>query len=354
MDPKIYHLIIFDLFLISCYLLWTYNNITSSSFQSLTQSGESKGQLRTRKLSHYYFLLGHLHPTHVSSSKILNVERNIAFVHIGKTGGTTAGCMIRMTQEKGEIRRNVCSRVKNATLDELKSHETQISKLVTQNYHVRKDNLNKFTSFLVTARHPIDRLISWFLYQHPLNDCENWEENYTESSAFKVFECYPELDKLVRNGLRMNGNSDCEKAAFDCVIGKDKGCEHMYHNYEWYLNGILNDPNKEIFVLRTENFWDDWESINNILGGSSEEIQKIEPVTHTKNRFTGEQKNYSVTNRTMSQEGLANACHVLCNEIQVYRQLLTRATNLNDNDRRLSIQKISETCPLEVNGCSRT
>jgi len=46
---------------------------------------------------------------------------------------------------------------------------TQISLQVQEYYHARKHSKTKFNSFIVSVRHPIERMVSWFLHQHTKN-----------------------------------------------------------------------------------------------------------------------------------------------------------------------------------------
>lgn len=41
-------------------------------------------------------------------------------------------------------------------------------------------------------------------------------------------------------------------------------------------------------------------------------------------------------------------CHVLCNEIQVYKDIIRRAVNLNREDVTNSMEDLRKTCPKEA------
>jgi len=294
-------------------------------------------------------------------------SRNIAYVHVGKTGGTSVACLIRKAQEGYKIRRSVCERV-NRSLDRLRGkNESHISQQVVKTYHCQKDQIyEEYSSYLVSARDPIDRFVSWYMYQHPRNDYEEWGKNDYLRPSYKVFLCYPQLDQLVTHGLRareeygdinqnLSANDYCKRIAKNCITGRDKGCRHMYHNYQWYLDDILSDESKEFYVVRTEHQDYDWKTINAMLGdnANTENQLGLKQVSQRSNRYTGELKVNSVNNRTMSKEGINNICFVLCKEIKTYKKLLFKALNLNGEEREKSIQNIANICPLETSYISR-
>jgi hypothetical protein len=55
----------------------------------------------------------------------------------------------------------------------------------------------------------------------------------------------------------------------------------------------------------------------------------------------------------ITEAGLANVCRALCYEIQIYKRLLVEAINLNDDDRRQSLEELRQVCPLETSLSTR-
>lgn len=277
------------------------------------------------------------------------INRNIAFVHIGKTGGTTASKMIRrQCTFSSDI---ACA--KHIAVEEYKSipksNETQISKQVQEYYHVRKVNATKYNSFIISVRHPIDRLISWFLHEHPLNGLLPRRK---DDDILNLFECYKEINDLATIGLQPTLSNDekkryCQLLARYYVTGKLNRSQHSTANYHYYTNDLLHEYNssqKEIFLLRTNYFWKDWESINYILGGGHNSTIEINHHTHRQNK----EHKVIVSNRTISLGGLVNFCKFLCAEIQLYKELIYRAANLNDMDKDTSLNELKETCPIQA------
>ena len=309
-----------------------------------------------------------------SGQQVQSAKQNIAYIHIGKTGGTSVACLIRKAQELYNTRQRVCERVDRSLNKLLEGNsESYISQQVTGAYHGRKDEeYDKYALYLVTARNPIDRFISWYLYQHPENGYEGWNiKNYHLRPSYKVFTCYPELNQLATYGLQTDKQKNeiyyqnlseaqqknetyCKRIANNCVSGRDHGCSHMHFNYQWYLNDIVHNEHKQFYVIRTEYQDYDWSIINNILGSYVNQQQYqhqqlgLKKVSHHTNRFTGKVKIRNVDNTTISQEGIRNTCRMLCKEIQTYKQLLLRAFNLKEDEKNKSIGSVASVCPIET------
>jgi len=268
-------------------------------------------------------------------------KREIAFVHIGKTGGTSVSLMIRRrcftSDEAGCKEEEFLKRkIKN---------ESEISKQVKEYYHGRRPDVSKYPSFIVTVRDPIDRIVSAYLFEH-----------LTHVKA----RCYKTVDDFVTIGLKLPESIDgnftlCQWLAFqstrgacDCPRGNKNGLSmtqyhqilHSFANYHYYVGELLQHDEKEIFVLRTEELSEDWWHLNKLLGGRDERPHNVEKVTH--------RSADKVQNRTMSSEGVQNLCHVLCEEIQLYKKLIIRAKNLDESAKYNSLRRLGSRCPYEV------
>lgn len=260
-------------------------------------------------------------------------KRKVAFVHVGKTGGTTLGPLVAATCYSMV---SPCERKKNI------ANETEISKQVQDYFHVRKPDTENFSSFIVMVRDPIDRIVSWFLYQHPDN---GFGRNGPE--ALELWNCYHDVDDLATRGLapisEMQDLSvrekECMKLAADAFAGKTEILVflHLNMNYQWYTEDILQETDNEIFVLRTEHFWDDWQKINHMLGGGKTNAAKS--VTH----FEG--KTRAVDSRYVSPEGVENLCRVLCTEIKFYEELIERAVNIETDEKVSMLLDLTKKCP---------
>ena len=71
----------------------------------------------------------------------------------------------------------------------------------TSYIHGRKPNVQKFYTFIVTIRNPIDCMISWFLHVHPKNKI--LARRYAPTRT-DIFDCYEEINDLATYGLEHN------------------------------------------------------------------------------------------------------------------------------------------------------
>jgi len=286
-----------------------------------------------KKIAQSALKIGKTHP--------IKIPAKIGFIHIGKTAGTTASKMIKYHC----FRKNQPSC--NAYHSKLKKenrffipNETSISLKTKDYYHIRKPNIAKYDSFVVTVRHPVDRMVSWYLFFHPENKIR--ASGSGRVRKHELYECYGSIDLLASVGLRNRTYSTgCERLAQNCTVGKLPYCEHLYYNYEFYIGDLIK-TNKQLFILRTEYFWNDWVTINTMLDHNHSSIHKIE------SHVFKEVSDLNVRNKTISMEGRRNVCYWLCEEIQLYKKLLWRGVNLNDGDREVSLSRINDTCPEET------
>jgi hypothetical protein len=101
-------------------------------------------------------------------------DRDIGFLHPGKTGGATVSQLIR----RACLSKRGCEQHASKLSNELSStgsKEPQVSKLTTRYYHMRappspsSSHYHRHTSYFLTARDPIDRVASWYIFRHPAN-----------------------------------------------------------------------------------------------------------------------------------------------------------------------------------------
>lgn len=57
-------------------------------------------------------------------------------------------------------------------------------------------------------------------------------------------------------------------------------------------------------------------------------------------------KNIAVYNKTVTERGRLNLCRALCQEIQIYKMLLSAAVNLNEKDVQMSLRELN--CPGDL------
>lgn len=121
---------------------------------------------------------------------------------------------------------------------------------------------------------------------------------------------------------------------------------HNAYNYDWYAHRLLHDPiNKEsdVFVLRVEHLEQDWTTVDKMLGGDGSF-----PATMATKQNSASIKPLRITNHNTTDVGIQNLCRALCDEIQVYKQLLVRAINLEAEDIDASMEELRQQCPEET------
>lgn len=237
-------------------------------------------------------------------------QRVISFLHVGKTGGSTISVNIRNGCH--EYYMEPC---KERQHDGWILNETIASQRIQSYYHMEQiphDKLEKITTIVTSVRNPINRFISAFAYEHPLNFQATSLRHSRET--MEQFSCFPKLTYLVKaamgmaqikwnkahiNALRQKERQsntvqfgkmysrpkpikevvppmNCTELAM-LAFGMNKTLEvemthrshrsafvnHMTFDYRQYYRSMPAD--KEIFVLRNENLWEDWRHFNNLL-----------------------------------------------------------------------------------------
>jgi hypothetical protein len=120
---------------------------------------------------------------------------------------------------------------------------------------------------------------------------------------------------------------------------------HNAFNYDWYAQRLLRDrlnAQADIFVLRVEHLEQDWTTVDRMLGGDG---SFPSPLASRQN--SAEIKPLRVPNHNTTNIGIQNLCRALCEEIQVYKEFLLRAVNLQPEDLRVSMDELREQCPEE-------
>jgi hypothetical protein len=121
---------------------------------------------------------------------------------------------------------------------------------------------------------------------------------------------------------------------------------HNSWNYDWYAHRIFNNRHlkeSDLFALRVEHLEQDWSTVDKMLGGDGSV-----PATLASKQNSADIKPLTISNHNTTDIGTLNLCRALCDEIQVYKQLLLRSVNLSPADVRESIAELRESCPEET------
>ena len=307
-----------------------------------------------------------------------NLTRKISFLHIGEAGGTALACSLREARRYGVRRR--CGKPARARFKNDDYVESALSRQVTcymhYNYNGKCLDESKYTSFLVNVRNPIDRMRSWFLHEHFLNEPvthPEFSKNTLHCGPLMLGSCYKNFDQLASVGLlpprdlrsklpiRKDLTPDeCAHWAWSAIEGDIPATYHNHFNYEWYLRTLFSSSHSkptlgnetELFVVRVEHLDDDWRTIDRMVGGTGETVPT--DLTDGSPIFGSTAETHLLaTNASLSEVGALNLCRALCREIQVYKMLIFRAVNIDAAGFNQSMAELRRYCPDEPDDTPR-
>jgi hypothetical protein len=148
---------------------------------------------------------------------------------------------------------------------------------------------------------------------------------------------------MVQNGLSDHGNATrhCKNLAQNAIRGKGWiAPSHFYYNYQYYFEGI--PENSPIIVIRNEYLNDDWNALEEGISGRNDIMNEETMPTVNANAVSQE-------DLYISDESLDILCQALCNEIQVYKKILSLAQNLRQDQIMDSYDALALKCPVEAN-----
>jgi hypothetical protein len=301
-----------------------------------------------------------------------NMSRNILFVHVGKAGGETiksilsAGCRSR----KNKRRKAEC-------LEQLPN--STISDTIQSYFHcfsMPPGAANYSTSYLYNLRHPVDRAVSWYHYIAPQNCRQHKAPNSVAcSTASAIYQnpvdgweaeffgrCFPtvedwaqalavpkttSLPTAISNSSSSNHtHTDCSQLAWSSLAGnidvnKYNVAAHMVFNFQYYTQKTIGlFPTKEVLVVRTESLWQDLGDLDRLLGGDGAfgDLHGSS-VTHGSENHKNR--------RSISESGAKLLCCALQDELNIFRDLMHRATNLDEKTKLESSLKTVVRCGAE-------
>ncbi|CAJ1946382.1 unnamed protein product [Cylindrotheca closterium] len=274
--------------------------------------------------------------------------RNIFFIHVGKTGGTT----LRETVLRYGCRLYGSDKAKANCHKFLEKHggESALGKRTQGIFHYQqkrpssKKQINKM-DWMFVIREPIARFMSSYEYINPHNCIQGKKErnmdqkcnrqfqaqNFPASFPSKFFyDCFPKVQdflhfqpltkknkgKRKKKKHKATGNHDgglmleaqrqkCNplwKGAFVPGLFNDYG--HMTANYQYYTKGLklaskqqqeeqsLNDT-RNVYVIRTEHLWEDVSRIDALVGGAGN-------FSHVQGKIINRQTTTTKSTRTMN------------------------------------------------------
>ena len=201
-------------------------------------------------------------------------------------------------------------------------------------YDTRKPDVKKHTSFIVPLRNPIDIFIHMLL-------------NEKRHKFSKILEFFGgSINQLATIGFQQEDISTDEPDTNACQKVSKIWTRRMLYgrDYEFYTKELLQYREKEVYVLRPEYLSYDWHNIKTVFQSEYNIIRDFDRQSKPLDKTILD---------SISENGLKNICRLICKEVQIFTQLLNRAANLNDIEKKKSLQDLSRFCPIEIieNGC---
>jgi Sulfotransferase family len=274
-----------------------------------------------------------------------------AFVHIGKTGGSTISVVLRNGCHS--YRPHPCRNI---------TKETIASKLIQSYYHVPDFGLlpqSKHDFYLVSTRDPVDRVVSSFVYEHYANRRAR-QEPMDPTKVQKMqdaYSCFPSLESFVGyfdaddprkydypyTKSEVN-NSKCQDLARAALYGKVRVYGHLFFGYERIRSLILATIHEEqhrlvLYATRQEHLQRDWQAVNRHLG----QVEAVGLLPHQRTQHSSVQT--MPVPKTLSRRGRRLLCNALTGEYEAYVWFLQHANNLSREDVVESMQYSISQCP---------
>ena len=280
-----------------------------------------------------------------------------AFVHLGKTGGSTLSILLRNGCHSFQA--HPCRNV---------THETIASQLIESYYHVPDFGLlpqSQHDFYLVSTRDPLERVVSSFVYEHYWNRKARGEKmDPTKKDKFQLaYKCFPTLEQFAlyfedptdptrfqypypKQEVRADNCQDLARAA---LFGKVRIYGHLYFGYQRILS--LLPPHRVVYVARQEHLQTDWESVLRLLQkqhspsglSSNAKLPVVIPLPHQRN--VQNQSQHLPVQRVLSKRGARALCQALRDEYHSYITLLQNAYNLSPTQVADSVQHACNQCP---------
>ena len=324
------------------------------------------------------------------SAKSFIPPQRYCLIHVGKTAGSAISCEVCGLQDRRELK---CSKTVQ------KTKPSALQRAFAGRYHMlgqrkrceRAFERREFREFIVTLRNPIDRITSWYYYEHPATITSKYRNHCHLKQLHRWVNstdgCFASLDEFARSAMPRNqsgynrgeqltkdskGNRVvCSDLAYKVASGKTPCPAHHFFNYQYYEQSIqkmskeLNIARKvRLFAIRTEHLASDWDGLESLYSMStSPSSTNLYSMSTSPSSANGQQQKllgagrFQVRSGTvtsgkssigLSNEGRKALCAALCLDIQAYKRLLYRAQNLEMNEVMRSLDELRLTCPEET------
>jgi hypothetical protein len=278
-------------------------------------------------------------------------HKEICFVHVGKSAGSTLSCYFGFLYPRCEPH---VDQETHMLVPKIEMDPGELSKSVTHMIHAEHNDCThqEFDYYLYVVRDPLTRLQSWFTYEYPRNIHTAEKRSSWEATKIFFIDCvFDSLNQIGEIGLagpEENGGKNlttCQRRARYAVTGREKYSFHNSYNYGYYqyqVEHYHNNTTNRTLVIRSEHLESDWHSIElDILNGDLF-LNVSSTFLHTNTSPKRPQ------DRVLSDVARQRICRYLCYEIQIYKKLLRSARNLKTADVELSMQELRGKCPVEA------
>jgi hypothetical protein len=168
-------------------------------------------------------------------------NRRILYVHIGKTGGEWIKAQLAVickTRKNPQVQQACLQKFEQSTTPSHVSQQT-VGYLHAHNNAYPRNAIHLATHYLFSVRHPLRRLVSWYIYNHP-RSCDPRESNSPscKTNEWKqgFFGCFPTLNELGRSlNLKSPEMTECLdlfRNGWKGDVSNVKDPNHLYWNYE--------------------------------------------------------------------------------------------------------------------------
>ncbi|KAL7501394.1 hypothetical protein ACHAWT_010673 [Skeletonema menzelii] len=264
-------------------------------------------------------------------NKYITPDKQTCFMHVGKAGGSTIGCLLGFSLH--------CD-TNNQTVTSLLA-----ASAAHASHRCVHDCSDEVAYNLFVVRDPLARALSAFNYGKQ-KLLEKQAKGWSRDKGFKDKEIYVDCDFWTLNDFAERGlvkdshntTKECQSIAKEALLGGENSLVHWYYNYQYYYE--LVSPNANIVVIRNEHIVDDWNSVETLLGGDADFTKEMVPVNNAH-----EKKPEEVY---LSDTAKVVLCETLCNEIQVYKSILKRAQNIKKEQYMESMEELRTSCPKEA------
>ncbi|CAB9520274.1 expressed unknown protein [Seminavis robusta] len=368
-------LLVFAIVSIGMYLKnWKQLDLVTQSVAEFTVSNQQGEEEKV--------MGGNQNRTSAEHGKELLVPQHVdggAFVHLGKTGGSTLSQFLR----------NACHSFLPKPCGVI-PNETLISRLITDYYHVPdffrlSRKIHSF--YLVSLRDPFERTVSGFVYGHPSNapllgigmmdswkrrrkgyfpptcfeTLEEWVQNLNTDDKFDEFD-YPYLPVHMVQ-------TNCTNFARAMLGARIKRMTHLFFNYQKIQSMMPHNATTTtadttsanhtttttaatspwdhltVYVTRNEHLLDDFASINQLLLGD-ENSTTFDPSVLRAEQHVRNVSNLTLpVTRELSDKGRRRLCRALQPEYRLYITLLRHAKNLRNEDVQEALAYSQSKCP---------